>query len=392
MKTMKYISTLAGLVFAIISCTGGISKQQVDEGDFKNLFSYNNGLKPRGKFLERTSADTALQSSRHIRQLLFDQQGYLWYGTYLLGFGVYDGEKQFQFETPGGTNGNIVRKLAEDQLGDIWMATNFGLLRYDHTQPADLPDSYKRYTTAEGLPSNQIWSLCNDEKGGIWVGTENGLLHYDGTHFHTYQLTGNSDYKPAEAYATPDAIMALHLDRNGKLWIGTNGRGVFTFEPENPAAGFQRYTTQQGLCDNTVLCIISDKAGIIWVGTREGGISKYDGAKFTNYNVTNGLSSNFIWTICEDRFGQIWMGTAGAGALCFNGETFTLFNEQDGLSNNYVQSIIEDKNGNIWFGTGMGITRYNGNHLMDTNTIRSKTTNEANQQHMQSFPEPMDGC
>lgn len=392
MKTLKYLFTVLGLLITIISCTGGISKQKVSDEDLKNLFMYTPGKVLHGKILERTRVDSTLQSSHHIRQLFFDQKGYLWYGTYLLGFGVYDGENQFRFETPGGTNGNIVRKITEDQQGNIWMATNLGLLFYDQSLPTDLPDSYKRYTTREGLPSNQIWSVCNDRKGGIWIGTENGLVYFDGKSFHTYQLTGNCDNKPANSYATMDAIMALHLDNNGKLWIGTNGRGVFTMESGNPTAGFQRYTVMQGLCDNTVHCITTDQAGNIWIGTKEGGISKYDGRQFTNYNTTNGLSSNFIWTITEDRFGQLWIGTAGSGAMCFNGKSFTLFNEEDGLVSNYVQSILEDKTGNIWFGTGIGITRYNGNHLMNTTPERSKTTKETNQQHMQSYPDTMNGC
>lgn len=385
------LATYLSFFVILISCTGGTSREMFAQGDLQLPGNYLPGKNVSGKHIDRKTIDTALQTSAHIRQLLSDKNNYLWYGTYLHGFSVYTGEMQFRFETPTGTNGNIVRKMIETPDGDIWMATNYGLMHYRHTLPADMPDSYIRYTTKDGLPSNQLWSLCTDPKGGIWIGTESGLCHFDGKSFVTYLLP-DAAAATAESYATKDAIMSLAMDAKGQLWMGTNGKGLYSCRPALLPKGFHKFTTEQGLCDNTIHCITIDKKGMLWIGTREGGLSRFDGTRFQTYNTTNGLSSNFIWTLCEDRFGQLWIGTAGGGALCFNGKVFSAFKEQQGLASNYVQSIIEDKEGHIWFGTGIGISRFSGNQPIVHPENGETPSDQKIKDQMETFPMPMDGC
>lgn len=392
MKTLKYTASLLGLLIVIISCAGGTPEETRANDSDINILKFTPGKNISGKVFDRVSKDTNLQTSSHIRHLLIDKENRIWFGTYLLGFGVYDGDGQYRFETPNGTNGNIIRKMITDKNGDVWMASNYGLIHYNHLLPADMPDSYNRFTTKDGLPSNQIWSICADPNGGFWAGTENGLCHYDGKNFTSLQLPGAPAELPANAYATSFAINSITLAGDEKLWIGTNGNGLFIYTPSTPEKGFLQLNTSDGLCDNIVNCITIDKKGIAWIATRSGGISRYDGSKFTTINTKNGLPGNFVWTVMEDRFGQIWAGTAGNGAVCMNGNNINVFNVKNGMADNYVQSIIEDDKGNIWFGTGMGITRYNDNHLFEKEAKTAPENREAIRKHMESFPASMDGC
>ena len=74
---------------------------------------------------------------------------------------------------------------------------------------------------------------------------------------------------------------------------------------------FQHITTEQGLSQNTIDCIMQDSRGFMWFGTWNG-LNRYDGYNFLVFKSENrqqGLSNNFIYSICEDNDGNIWAGT-----------------------------------------------------------------------------------
>lgn len=73
--------------------------------------------------------------------------------------------------------------------------------------------------------------------------------------------------------------------------------------------------------NGNVQCSMQDKAGIIWFGTSDNGLYKYDGKSFGQFLVTNGLNSNNISCILEDNDGKIWIGT-DAGLCRYDGKTF----------------------------------------------------------------------
>jgi ligand-binding sensor domain-containing protein len=80
-------------------------------------------------------------------------------------------------------------------------------------------------------------------------------------------------------------VYALHWDRGGILWIGTEG-GLSHFEGK----AFTNYTTQDGLVHNDVVAIVEARDGVLWLGT-EGGLSRFDGKTFTNYTTQDGLAT-----------------------------------------------------------------------------------------------------
>jgi len=86
---------------------------------------------------------------------------------------------------------------------------------------------------------------------------------------------------------------------------------------------------------------------------------------FRHYQVDEGLSHNTIISLLQDRKGMIWVGTKG-GLNSFNGHNFrSYFNSNNSygtIGNNFINSLSEDKNGMIWIGTGRGILRFDPVH------------------------------
>ncbi len=144
------------------------------------------------------------------------------------------------------------------------------------------------------------------------------------------------------------SVYSILQDRDGYLWFGTEG-GVSKFD----GVRFTNYTVSDGLGQSHVRCIMQDRKGNIWFGTVGGGVSKFDGKLFKTFTEKDGLGSNYILSLLEDSNGVIWIGTDGGGAYKFINGKFIPFNIKDGLSNNVVRSIFQDSKGRIWFSSGV---------------------------------------
>lgn len=81
---------------------------------------------------------------------------------------------------------------------------------------------------------------------------------------------------------------------------------------------------------------------------------------FRNYSVKDGVAQSQVYSLLQDKRGFIWMGTRGGGLTSFDGQHFKTYTEKDGLVNNYVYALKEDRQGLLWIGTNNGLSRYNG--------------------------------
>ncbi len=186
----------------------------------------------------------------------------------------------------------------------------------------------------------------------------------------------NLQYLDVEQGMASSNIMSIVADRFGNLWFGGWDGGVSKYD----GVRFTHYTEKEGLSNNRVISIAEDRNGNLWFGTDGGGVSKYDGKSFTHYTEKEGLSNNIIRSIKEDRSGNLWFGTGGGGVSKYDGEGFTHFTEKEGLSSNRIWSIEEDHKGNLWFGTdgggvskydGVGFTHYTEKDGLSSNLVRS---------------------
>lgn len=93
---------------------------------------------------------------------------------------------------------------------------------------------------------------------------------------------------------------------------------------------------------------------------------------FINYGIDEGLLHERITDVCEDQFGNLWIATKGGGISKFNGLEFENITIKDGLASNYVRDILADRKGNIWAATAEGISKMDGhdikNYMIDADT------------------------
>jgi len=120
---------------------------------------------------------------------------------------------------------------------------------------------------------------------------------------------------------------------------------------------FRNFNVEDGLAQSQVLSMCQDRHGNIWFGTNSGGVSKYDGNKFTNYTENDSLVNNVVFSIAEIKNGNILFGTNG-GLSVFNGKEFKNYTDKVGLPHNRVFKVLQDNSGTVWVGTSKGVCNY----------------------------------
>lgn len=88
-----------------------------------------------------------------------------------------------------------------------------------------------------------------------------------------------------------------------------------------PDVHFENMSTENGLSDNTITCLMEDSRGFLWIGTNNG-LNRYDGTTFDVFTYQedneNSISGNFISALIEDNSGVIWIGTRDGGITRYN--------------------------------------------------------------------------
>ncbi|OZI07617.1 histidine kinase [Siphonobacter sp. BAB-5385] len=130
---------------------------------------------------------------------------------------------------------------------------------------------------------------------------------------------------------------------------------------------FSHLTTDQGLSESNVQCIVQDSQGFVWLGTYDG-LNKYDGQHMTTYRNEpqdpHSLSGNNVRCVYEDHRHQLWIGTPdGLNRYDRQHNTFVRYTHRPGdatsLSSNEIMCIYEDRQHTLWVGTyGGGLNRF----------------------------------
>lgn len=141
---------------------------------------------------------------------------------------------------------------------------------------------------------------------------------------------------------------------------------LFSLHLQAQQISFEHFTSDHGLSQSTVNCIVQDRRGFLWVGT-ENGLNRFDGYQFIHYENEEGdsasLSNNAVKAILEDREGFLWVGTMG-GLNRFDPatETFQRYqhdpNDPLSLAFDQVHSIFEDAEGGLWIGASVSLERF----------------------------------
>ena len=165
---------------------------------------------------------------------------------------------------------------------------------------------------------------------------------------------GGAKWEVLNNKATGNFIVALAQDLQGNIWVGTEDKGVFRYDPK-AAEGKQwtQFNSKNGLADDNAYAIACDKLGRVWVGTLNKGVSVYNGKDWKNYDVLDGPTGERIFAIATcPTDGDVWMATsAGLCRYSIMNDTWSCYTRAEGLPEDQANSITFDPDGTIFVGT-----------------------------------------
>ena len=195
-----------------------------------------------------------------------------------------------------------------------------------------------QWQVEDGLPHNSVPALLQTRDGYILVGTNLGLVRFNAERFQTIE-TGKSRQSRW--------IFALHEDRKGTLWIGTNGAGVFQVTGERK----RNLTSKDGLACNSVTSF-AEVAGTLWIGTYEG-LNSFQAGTLKTYSRPHGLPDNYVHALSVGPDGTLWVGTKRGLARFHNGKFH--IEVGDVLKEKFIYALHHSHEGTLWIGTTEGL-------------------------------------
>jgi ligand-binding sensor domain-containing protein/signal transduction histidine kinase len=308
---------------------------------------------------------------------LYEDDDLLWVGTRGNGLSILDLAPP-RFEVIGNDS---VLAVARTRDGSLWLGTDAGLVR-------QWPGGAEtRYTHVEGdrdsLVHDTVASLLVDRQGNLWVGSFGGLDRVAGDRVaaagapesrlrfdHVNLLPGGADALDTNTRADL-RVRALLEDHRGRLWVGTSNAGLFALDPSDgerlPGTRdhlrrLARTDDPAGLADDSILTLVEDTQGAIWIGTDVGGLDRLDPetrrfVHFRNHpQQPTSLSDDRVNAVYVDPDQTVWAGTsAGLNRLDPATGLCRRFDERDGLPSAVVQTIAGDPAGPLWLATHRGL-------------------------------------
>jgi ligand-binding sensor domain-containing protein len=342
-----------------------------------------------------------------VRNIIDDNAGILWIGMQDKGVCKYN-LSSHQFTTPKQfENWSLgqINALSKEKSG-WWIATDeSGILFFDDKAGTSLK-IYKKYKNLDFVRvndvcadnENNVWMIANstiyqsmgnrllmldnlknlkvsfvhtllcDKRNNLWFTPDQELVkvNLNDTVFSQYKKIGIT---PANQAID---IVSLFEDREGYIWVGTMGRGLYRV---NPISGFVQKISGNPALSNASVIAISGFQKTIWLATLNGLVKLSlpnnlltDNLQvdFKNYFGQSILGNGYVYSIFVDSRKRVWFGTDGKGISCLDGENFSNYNARSGLKSEVIYSITEDEKGNIWFSTlNAGIYKYDGKSFVN---------------------------
>lgn len=220
-----------------------------------------------------------------------------------------------------------------------------------------LNHSYTRFTEAKNVETG--WRIINPPEeisamvlrdDMLWAGGADGLFLID--------IASGKCLAQNHVEAQMKYTRAILLDQYDHLWVGHDG-GLSCFDGSKWTA----ITTENGLPDNRVNAIAEDSHGQIWAGTWGGAVKIENHTNIDenriigSLSVSNGLLSDMVNVILPDHQGGLWFGSynsrIGGVSYLANDGKWQYWTIDNALPHNYVTSIFQDDNQDVWVGTGL---------------------------------------
>ncbi len=351
-------------------CVFEDSKHRMWVGSDQGLFLYN---RESGSFQQFTHSETDANSlgSDKVKAITEDRNGHIWVGT-------VNGLARVQPDSAGISifrftsrfSDNEINCIAADPEGYLWIGTSQGLNRLN-----PLTNAVDPFVPETGHPhsltNKYIKTVYIDNQGIYWFGTFRGGVNKYDKNLNLFNLKFSNAFD--ENSHGPSIITAFAENRNGRIFVGTDGSGLYEFNRQTEQMrNINMPQPNKTTAPPTILTMYMAHDNKLLIGTYATGLFIMNAATGQMEQLqkgpgANNLNSNDIFCLKEDSKGAIWIGTNGDGInVLHNNKVIVKYtprpngaNEVQLPLNGYIRAIEEDRDGNMWIGShGSGLAIY----------------------------------
>lgn len=346
--------------------------------------------------------------ANRVNSIVRDEEGRMYVSTESGYIYRYD-DALDTFEQMNDTAFGVIKSMAIDDAGRIWVGQDGRLDRYD-------PDSKNLKTFKDTFASedptipNFIEDICyvddetiwlatvimgavtfnsvteearlaprespgeryvnliqEDEEGNLWIAHLGGITIHEKETGSIYRYYSDRPVGPLPR----SPVLSMFKDAQGSIWMGTAFHGLFVSDNNKEFHALPEYAGALPSEKVVVSCLFEDSKGNLWVGRDSSGIDviQADGSPVLRLRPDtedpNSIARGTVFFVSEDSFGEIWVGVYRGGLLRYLPETNefkqyrNVVGDPTSLGGNDVRAVEEDEFGNLWVLThGRGLSYF----------------------------------
>lgn len=266
--------------------------------------------------LRHDSRNTASLPNNIVWSLFADANANVWIGTDN-GVSLAKNSRHYRFmpiwQLTDSGEGNQFYSILHDSKGTYWAGGTDGLLQLTSLDEEKPQVRWFKVNTSLPLAHNRIRHIYEDNDGDVWIATDGSIERYDK---QTRQFV---HYFITDSTHTYNANWAYYLfeDKQKNLWISTCLGGIFRISMKklkesrsNYLIADKNYTSADGLKSMFVNQIVQDKIGNIWLMLYNNGIQKLNPETnaISTFNLPDSLSGTQPDFLMTDSEGLVWIG------------------------------------------------------------------------------------
>lgn len=190
------------------------------------LLGSSYGLYKYNKLSDDFSLLNEVPGNLHYHHVLEDSSGNIWVGSSTYGLYVFNIANKHSINYKSEENNtkslssNAVNSIFQDSKGNIWIATENGLNRFNEKEK-----NFTRYSIKNGFQSNVFYRILEDQKQNLWISTSRGLVCFSPDEKITLYTRSNGLLNDQFNYGS------AYKDKNGRMYFGSV-KGMISFLPD----------------------------------------------------------------------------------------------------------------------------------------------------------------